>query len=90
MSADKYGHGIPDEVIEDLARTILPSIRKYFESEEGQREFAEWKEQQENSRIGSYQKTVTSSQGKPEGEVPRDRKGRIRATDSQGEPDGHL
>ena len=46
MSADKYGHGIPAEVIEDLARTILPSIRKFFESEEGQREFAEWKEQQ--------------------------------------------
>lgn len=48
MSADKPMPDIPDEVIESLARTILPSIRKYFDSEEGQREFAEWKEQQEN------------------------------------------
>ena len=46
MSVDKYGHGIPAEVIEDLARAILPSIRKFFESEEGQQEFAERKEQQ--------------------------------------------
>ena len=25
-----------------LARCLLPSIRSYFESEEGQREYAEW------------------------------------------------
>lgn len=37
---------IPDHVIESLARCILPSIRAYFESEEGKREFAEWKRQQ--------------------------------------------
>jgi len=43
MSADKPMPDIPDEVIESLARTILPSIQKYFNSEEGQREFAEWK-----------------------------------------------
>ena len=43
MSADKPMPDIPDEVVESLARTILPSIRKYFDSEEGQREFAEWK-----------------------------------------------
>jgi len=38
---------IPDHVIESLARCILPSIRAYFESEEGKREFAEWKRKQE-------------------------------------------
>jgi hypothetical protein len=45
MSASKLKSDIPDEVIESLARTILPSIMKYFESEEGQREFAEWQRQ---------------------------------------------
>jgi septum formation topological specificity factor MinE len=49
MSADKSVHDIPDEVIESLARTILPSIRKYFESEEGQREFDEWKKKNEQT-----------------------------------------
>jgi hypothetical protein len=48
MSADKPMPDIPDEVIESLARTLLPAIRKYFESEEGQREFTEWKEKSGN------------------------------------------
>lgn len=33
----------PDHEIEALARCILPSIQKFFESEEGKREFEEWK-----------------------------------------------
>ena len=33
----------PEEALEALARCLLPSIRSYFESEEGQREFSEWK-----------------------------------------------
>ena len=41
MSADKQKSDIPDEVIESLAMTLLPSIRKYFESEECQMEFDE-------------------------------------------------
>lgn len=44
MAADKRKPDIPEEVIESLARTLLPAIRAYFESEEGQREFKEWKE----------------------------------------------
>ena len=39
---------IPDHVIESLARCILPSIQAYFESEDGKREFAEWKRQKEH------------------------------------------
>ena len=34
-----------DEV-EALARILLPESQKFFESEEGQREFREWKEHQ--------------------------------------------
>ena len=32
-----------DDVIESFARCLLPSIQKYFDSEEGKREFQEWK-----------------------------------------------
>jgi len=38
---------IPDTALEALARCLLPVIRSYFESEEGQREFAEWKVEQQ-------------------------------------------
>ena len=38
---------IPDTALEALARCLLPAIRSYFESEEGQHEFAEWKAEQQ-------------------------------------------
>ena len=36
----------PDYVIETVARCLWPDIQAFFESEEGQREFEEWKEEQ--------------------------------------------
>ena len=42
-----YGTGIPYHEVEALDRVLLPEIQAFFESEEGQREFAEWKAQQE-------------------------------------------
>ena len=38
---------LPDHEIEAIARCIYPDILELFESEEGQKEFAEWKAQQE-------------------------------------------
>lgn len=38
-----YGTGIPYHEVEALARILLPEIQAFFESENGQREFAEWK-----------------------------------------------
>jgi len=35
--------GLPQYAIESIARCILPDILAYYESEEGQREFREWK-----------------------------------------------
>ena len=35
--------GIPQHEIETIARILLPDILAFYESEEGQREFAEWK-----------------------------------------------
>ena len=34
---------IPEFVYESLARSLLPLIQKYYESNEGKRAFAEWK-----------------------------------------------
>ena len=38
----------PEPTVEALARCLLPEIQKFFESEEGKREFEEWKKEQEN------------------------------------------
>ena len=38
---------IPQHKIEAIARCIMPDILAFYESEEGQREFAEWKKQRE-------------------------------------------
>jgi hypothetical protein len=42
--------GIPQYEIEALARCLLPEIQKFFESEEGKKEFTEWKAQQALNR----------------------------------------
>ena len=46
-----HGTGIPVHEVDALARVLLPEIQAFFESEEGQREFAEWKAQQEQDKI---------------------------------------
>ncbi len=38
---------IPQHQIEAIARCLMPDILAFYESEEGQREFAKWKEQRE-------------------------------------------
>ena len=38
---------IPQHAIETIAQCILPDILEYYESEEGQKAFAEWMENRE-------------------------------------------
>ena len=38
---------LPDDVIERLARAFYPDILASFQSEEGQRQYQEWLEQQD-------------------------------------------
>lgn len=38
---------IPEFVYESLARSLLPVIQKYYESDEGKRAFSEWKGKKE-------------------------------------------
>ena len=41
-TATSSGMDIPDYQYESIARCLLPKIRAYYESEEGQQAFAEW------------------------------------------------
>ena len=48
---DTHGEcNIPDNVIRDLAKALLPNILAFFESADGKREFDEWKKQQEKEK----------------------------------------
>ena len=47
---------IPQYKIEAIARCIMPDILAFYESKEGQKEFAEWKRQQEAEKNGSERK----------------------------------
>lgn len=38
---------IPKSELESLARCFLPSIQAFFETEEGKKEYEEWKAEQE-------------------------------------------
>ena len=46
-----YGTGIPYHEVEALARVLLPEIQAFFESEEGQREFRDWKIQRDTNKV---------------------------------------
>ena len=43
LLSKKATYNVPHDVIESLAATFLPDIRAFFESEEGKKEFEEWK-----------------------------------------------
>lgn len=40
--------GISEDTLETLAEALYPDILEFFNSEEGQKEFAEWKASQQN------------------------------------------
>lgn len=44
---------IPEYFFESLARSLLPVIQKYYESEDGKKAFAEWKAKKEISDSAS-------------------------------------
>lgn len=46
-----YDTGIPLHEVEAMARELLPEIQAFFESEEGQRNFREWKEKQAANKV---------------------------------------
>lgn len=52
QSTIKNNWNIPDDVLESLARCFLPDIIAFYETEEGQKYFEEWKAQQ-NTQTGN-------------------------------------
>ncbi|MCL2838152.1 MAG: hypothetical protein FWE04_03665 [Oscillospiraceae bacterium] len=51
MRTDKLkNNSIPQFEIDSLAKLLLPKMQAYFESEQGKREFEEWKEKQEHKQ----------------------------------------
>ena len=57
--------GIPQHKIENIARVLLPDILAFYESEEGQREFAEWKAAQDGIQtVKDKSKSVASAESK--------------------------
>ena len=51
---------IPQHTIESIARRLLPDIMVCYQSEEGQREFAEWKAEQEKLKTSKDNKSGKS------------------------------
>lgn len=45
MARRKNNTGIPQYEIDSLARAFIPAIMDFFNSEEGMREFEDWKAQ---------------------------------------------
>jgi len=41
---------LPQSIISEFARFLVPEMRKFYESEEGQRMFAEWQAEQEKKQ----------------------------------------
>jgi len=48
---EKNSHWLPDHEIEALANCFLPSIREYFETPEGQEEYAVWQQEQKEGQL---------------------------------------
>lgn len=41
---------LPTDLIQEIARCLLPNVVTYCESEEGKAEFAKWQQEQEKSK----------------------------------------
>ncbi len=48
--------GIPEYEMESLARILLPIMQEYLASDEGKRDYAEWKARKENGADGTANK----------------------------------
>lgn len=50
-SCEKIDIRLPQEIIESFARYLVPEIRAFYRSEEGQQAFKEWERNQYTERI---------------------------------------
>ena len=45
--SNEHKLNVPIKKLDEFAIALLPRIRAFFQSEEGQREYAEWKKEQQ-------------------------------------------
>jgi len=45
---NSYDIELSQSIIESFARFLVPEIRKFYDSEEGQREYIKWQKEQED------------------------------------------
>ena len=55
--------GIPEYEMESLARILLPIMQEYLASEEGKRDYAEWKTRKKQGAV-STEKRVSNQENK--------------------------
>jgi len=48
---DEFNIDLPPSIIESFARFLVPEIRKFYQSEEGQKAFQKWQEEQEEKSL---------------------------------------
>ncbi|MCR5611236.1 MAG: hypothetical protein K6F68_05320 [Clostridiales bacterium] len=54
--------GVPQSVLEAIVDDMMPDIRAFFESEEGMREFEEWKKTRELKQAEKETKSTQKKQ----------------------------
>ena len=51
---NQFGDKFPHDVVNALARMLLPEIQKVYERADGQAEFEKWKAEQSNSQTDKH------------------------------------
>jgi len=51
---------LPDSIIQEYARFLVPVIKEYYASEHGKREFAEWQAKYGNGQAGDNSPALSS------------------------------
>ena len=41
---------LPQSIVDSFARFLVPEIRKYYDSEQGQKEFSKWQNEQQEKK----------------------------------------
>ena len=57
---DIHGEIVPEHILKAIAAEFLPAIRAFFETEEGKREFAEWKAERDKKLSADGKKDKAS------------------------------
>ena len=50
IKGEKHHSKVPDYVIQEMARCLLPDLIAFYESEEGKAAFAQWKAEQDSKK----------------------------------------